>query len=52
MRGRVGGSVNATAPAGFTAGGRIEAETMIPRSNRQALLDALKQFFKDNPGIE
>jgi len=25
---------------------------MIPRSNQRALLDALKQFFKDNPGLE
>jgi hypothetical protein len=28
------------------------AESMIPRSNQRALLDALKQFFKDNPGAE
>ena len=29
-----------------------EAESMIPRSNRVTLLDALRRFFKDNPGIE
>jgi len=40
---------------GFGIGGsRVleKAETMIPRSNQRALLDALKQFFKDNPGLE
>jgi hypothetical protein len=48
-----------TAPAiagavfvGETDHNHFVAEIMIPRSTARALLDALKQFFKDNPGIE
>jgi hypothetical protein len=28
------------------------AESMIPGSNRETLLAAIIQFFKDNPGAE
>jgi len=29
-----------------------EAAQVEPRSNREALLAAIKQFFRDNPGVE
>jgi hypothetical protein len=53
IEGRLGRRLaQTTPPAVVTAGGGLKAESTIPRSNREALLDAILAYFKDNPAAE